>query len=139
MEFKQRSGFGIYILLILMVVFFWYFFAGPQTPTYSQAKLDSAILRGQVKNVEISQNTEVPTGSARITLKGDDVYTIYVSDVKDLEAQLSVAGVEYTVNDVPNDGWLSDMLPMLIVVSVLFILFMLMIKGQMGMGGPANN
>ena len=135
---KMRSysnGFGLYILLILMVIFFWYFFAGSSTPTYTWDALFGELKEGGVSMVEIHQNLEVPTGSAQITLDDGQAVTLYVSDVGYLEQVLRAAGVPYTLSDVPQDRWLSDMLPMLIVVAVLFLLFMIMMNGQVGMGG----
>ncbi len=142
---KMRSysnGFGLYILLILMVIFFWYFFAGQASPTYTWESLYKQLQDGGVQMVDIHQNLEVPTGSARITLMDGQVVTLYVSDVGYLEGVLRSAGVTYTLSDVPQDKWLTDMLPMLIVVAVLFLLFMIMMNGQMGMGGspgPGNS
>ncbi|MBQ7678161.1 MAG: ATP-dependent metallopeptidase FtsH/Yme1/Tma family protein, partial [Lachnospiraceae bacterium] len=137
MKMKSYSnGFGLYILLILMVIFFWYFFAGQSAPTFTWAQLYSALKEDGVESVEIHQNAEVPTGSARILLKGStEARTLYLSDVGDLEDLLKSIGVSYTITDVPQDQWLSDMLPMLIVVAVLFLLFMIMMNGQAGMGG----
>ena len=144
MKMKSYSnGFGLYILLILMVIFFWYFFAGQSAPTFTWAQLYSALKEDGVESVEIHQNAEVPTGSARILLKGStEARTLYLSDVGDLEDLLKSIGVSYTITDVPQDQWLSDMLPMLIVVAVLFLLFMIMMNGQAGMGGalgPGNS
>ncbi len=134
------NGFGLYMLLILMVVFFWYFFAGQAAPNYTWAQLYAALENGNVQMVEIHQNSEVPTGSASIILKdgAESNPVLYVSDVSELERVLQKAGVTYTLSDVPQDQWLSDMLPMLIVVAVLFLLFMILMNGQMNMGGSSG-
>ena len=48
------------------------------------------------------------------------------------------AGVDYSLNDVPNSGFMESLLPMLIVVAVVFILFMMMMNAQAQVGGGAN-
>ena len=129
---RQGSGFGFYIILMILVIFFWLYFSGNPAPNYTQAQLDSAIAGGKVVSVVIDQNEQVPTGSARISLKDQDtVFVLYVSDVNLLQDQLSAAGIAYTLNNVPQKQWVEDMLPVLIVVAALFILFMILMNGQM--------
>ena len=131
---RRGSGFGFYILLMIMVIFFWLYFAGNPGPDYSQAQLDSAIANGQVASVVIDQNEQVPTGTARITLKNKDSRVLHVSDVNLLQDQLSAAGISYTVNNVPQNQWVQEMLPTMIVVAALFLLFMILMNGHAGMG-----
>lgn len=146
---SRRTGFGIYILLILVIIFFWYYFTGVTAPDYTVSQLDAAIEAGQVLNVSISQNIQVPTGTLNLTVKNpsdpslSEHHTLYVSDVVAIEEKLDAAGIRYIVYDIPRDQWLSDMLPMLIVVAALFILFMIMMNGQttgggMGMGSSGR-
>ena len=142
---RQGTGFGFYILLMIMVIFFWLYFAGNPGPTYSQAQLDSAIANGKVSSVVIDQNEQVPTGTARISLKdADSQQTLYVSDVNKLQDQLSAAGISYTMNNIPQNQWVQEMLPTMIVVAALFILFMILMNGQAGgtgmsMGSARDN
>lgn len=138
---RQGTGFGFYILLMIMVIFFWLYFAGNPGPTYSQAQLDSAIANGKVSSVVIDQNEQVPTGTARISLKdADSQQTLYVSDVNKLQDQLSAAGISYTMNNIPQNQWVQEMLPTMIVVAALFILFMILMNGQPGGAGmPMGN
>ena len=88
----------------------------------------------------------MPTGSVTYYLKGDGKngqrYVIYVSDVNDVEKTLDDAEVSYTLDDVPNDGWMNSMLPMIIVVAVVFVLFFVMMNSQNAMlqnGGAGVN
>ncbi len=136
---KQGSGFGFYIILMILVIFFWLYFSGSPTPNYTQSQLDSAIANGQVVSVVIDQNEQVPTGAAHISIKDhENAYTLYVPDVNKLSDQLSAAGIAYTMNNVPQKQWLEEMLPVLIVVAALFILFMILMNGQMSMGMSAG-
>ena len=133
---RQGTGFGFYILLMIMIIFFWLYFAGNPGPTYSQAQLDSAIANGEVASVVIDQNEQVPTGTARISLKNSDTQKVlYVSDVNTLQDQLSAAGISFTMNNIPQNQWVQEMLPTMIVVAALFILFMILMNGQAGGAG----
>ena len=141
----RRSGFGIYILLILVIVFFWYYFTGTNAPDYTMEQFEEALASSEVLNVSIHQNNQVPTGTVNLSVRtgsGDNVevqkHTLYVSDVNEIQRTLDEAGVSYIVYDVPQDQWLSDLLPMLIVVAALFMLFMIMMNGQ-GIGGAGSN
>lgn len=141
----RRTGFGIYILLILVIVFFWYYFTGTSAPDYTMEQFESALENDAVLNVSIHQNLQVPTGTLNISVRtgsGDSVdverHTIYVSDVNKIQDRLKEAGLDYIIYDVPQDQWLSDLLPMLIVVAALFMLFMIMMNGQGMAGGAAG-
>ena len=143
---KRRSGFGFYLLLILMVIFLWYFFSGQNAPTMSMSQLKNALAKEQVKFIRIEQNVQVPTGTLNVNLKTEDAskkvtYTIYVSDVNEAIKTIESYDFEqYMVMDVPQDSWFTEMLPMLLVVAALFILFMIMMNGQAaGGGGGANS
>ena len=129
---RRGSGFGFYILLMILVIFFWLYFAGNPAPTYTRAQLDSAIAGGQVASVVIDQNEQVPTGQARVTLRDNSTYTLYISDVNELQDQLSAAGISFTLNNIPQNRWVEEMLPMMIVVAALFILFMILMNSQQG-------
>ena len=136
---KQGSGFGFYILLMILIIFFWLYFSGNPGPNYTQSQLDSAIANGKVSSVVIDQNEQVPTGTAHITIKdSDSQYTLYVSDVNQLQDQLSAAGISFSMNNVPQNRWVQEMLPMMIIVAALFILFMILMNSQMGAGMSAG-
>ncbi len=149
MQSQRRNGFGIYLLLILVIIFLWYFFTEQSASNMSMDQLLKQISEDNVTSVGIHQNEQVPTGSLEVTLKkneGDPQApraTIYVTDVNEAQRLLDEAGyTKYVIYDVPQDSWFTDMLPMLVVVAVLFILFMILMNGQMmggGMGGGGNN
>lgn len=134
---KRRSGFGFYILLILIIVLIWYFMSDRSTPTYTMHAFREALAKDEITSIVINQNEEVPTGSAEITLKDSDTrYELYLTDVGEFCDTLDAASfTHYTINDVPHDGWMSQMLPMLLIVAALFILFMIMMNGQRASGG----
>ncbi|MBQ5386114.1 MAG: ATP-dependent zinc metalloprotease FtsH, partial [Lachnospiraceae bacterium] len=137
---QRRSGFGAYIILILLVIFFWYYFAGTKSPDFSMTRLEEAIENGQVNGITIDQNVQVPTGKARVNLKNDQtVYTLYVSDVNEFQDYLKENNIPYMLNDIPQDQWFLELLPMLLIVAVVFILFMILMNGQMAANSGGTN
>ena len=139
MRKRRASGMIIYALFVAVVLFMLYTSMGKPTTTYTMAEFKSALAEGEVKSVSISQNEQVPTGSANIKLKGGDTVTLYVSDVNTVQEMLDDADVSYSLSDVPRDSWISDLLPMLIVLGAVFILFMIMMNAQGSGGGGANS
>lgn len=134
---RRGNLLGIYILFLLVIIFFWYFTSNRQTPTFTMAQFKNALENESVVSVTISQNKEVPTGSAAIRVANDEnVYTLYVTDVNALIDTLDEAGMDhYVVNDMPGDGWLAQLLPILIAVALVFLLFMFLFSGQAQGGG----
>jgi cell division protease FtsH len=63
---------------------------------------------------------------------------MYVSDVNEIQEILDEADISYSVTDVPQDSWMKNLLPMLLVVAVVFILFVMIMNGQTQAGGGAN-
>ncbi len=137
MRKSRTSGMFIYVLFVAVVLFILYTSMGKSTTTYTMDKFQKAIAKGQVSTVSITQNKEVPTGTVDIKLQDGNSAVLYVSDVNDIQDYLSEQGVVYSLSDVPHDSWISDLLPMLIVVGAVFILFMIMMNAQSG-GGGAN-
>ena len=138
MKKNRASGMIIYALFVVVVLGILYSSMGNKTTTYSMAEFKGAIKREQVQSVSITQNEEVPTGAATIKLTTGDTVTLYVSDVNDFQQLLTDADISYTLSDIPHDSWLSELLPMLIVLGAVFILFMIMMNAQGAGGGGAN-
>ena len=61
-------GFGIYLILILAVIAIWYWLDGnTSTNHYTRQQFETALAEGEVAQVNIVPNREVPTGSVYIT------------------------------------------------------------------------
>nr|WP_330372005.1 ATP-dependent zinc metalloprotease FtsH [Pseudobutyrivibrio ruminis] len=138
MKKNRASGMIIYALFVFVVLAILYTSMGKSTTTYTRREFDKALARDEVKSVNITQNEEVPTGAAEITLTDGTEATLYVSDVNEIQDELKEAKVAYTVSDIPHDSWISELLPMLIVLGAVFILFMIMMNAQGAGGGGAN-
>ena len=137
MKKNRASGMIIYGIFVAVVLAILYTSMGNKNATYSMAELKTAIKNEKITSVNITQNEEVPTGAASIKLKNGDTVTLYVSDVNELQQTLAESNISYTLSDIPHDSWLSDLLPMLIVLGAVFILFMILMNAQSA-GGGAN-
>ncbi len=138
MKKHRASGMIIYALFVAVVLFILYTSMGKQSSTYSMTEFKSAIAADEVTSVSISQNEQVPTGAANIKLSDGTTVTLYVSDVNDIQDMLEEAKIPYNLTDIPHDSWISELLPMLIVLGAVFILFMIMMNAQGSGGGGAN-
>ncbi len=130
MNSKKSSyrGFGIYLLLILAIVGIWYWMDGnTSTNTYTRASFEKALASGQVAQINIMPNREVPTGNARIIFSDNTTQVLTVTDVGDFENYLQKQNFSaYTVENPPEESWLLTLLPYLIIFAAMFIFFMIM-------------
>ena len=138
MKKRRASGMIIYALFVAVVLFILYSSMGKSTTDYNMAQFRKAVKNENVSSVSISQNQEVPTGVVTIKLSNGEQATLYVSDVNDFQDELEELDIAYTLSDIPHDSWISELLPMLIVLGAVFILFMIMMNAQGSAGGGAN-
>ena len=122
------SGFGMYALLILAVILVWYALSGQTKQTsITEAEFEAALQAENVSAVKITQNKEVPTGSVTVLLKDKTQKIMYVSDVNEIqELMKSYNFGNYYCADVPEESWLMQLLPYLLIFGAFFILFMIM-------------
>ena len=136
---RQERRFNSYFLLmvILLGAFFIAIAMGmkSQEEDYTKTEFIADMEAGKVSYVEITPNSETPTGSLKIELKGDVEKKLYVTDIVEMEQLVREQGFDPVVNDVPRQGWvLTTLVPMLIVLAVGVFLFM-MINAQNAAGG----
>ncbi len=134
---RNRTGFIFYALFIVVIVMLFYSSMTTKTSDYSYSQFEKALLEDDITSAAIGQNKQVPTGTVTITMADGSKNTLVVSDVNDIQDELIEAGVSYTLGDVPQDTWISELFPMLIVLAAAFLLFMIMMNAQAG-GGGAN-
>ncbi len=149
MQVKRRPGFGLYIIIIVLVVVLWFAFSGTRRSTISEKGFEKALSEGRVASVIIDQHSQVPTGSASITLisdqKGTDTMhcVLYLSNVNEFQSFLKNKGYfDYVLNDVDSGSWFMQFLPMLIIIFIVFVLFMMILGAQSSGasgGGAAGN
>ncbi len=129
---KQKKGLWIYILAVLLVVVLWYSSTERHTSNVSYSKFQDDVTKDHATSIEIDQNAEVPTGRVNYRTDGKDtvVRTLYVSDVNKVTEYLDNKHKTYTVSDVPKNGWMSSILPMILVMGAFFVLFMVLMNAQ---------
>lgn len=118
---KSAKGINIYFIVILILLVILLFSTiKEKEETYTKGEFISQLEEGEVINVEIHPNTQVPTGSVEVYLKSDKgnyVKTLYVSDVVEIQELLAKYNIDPVVDNVPQENWiLSDMLPILLIV-----------------------
>lgn len=139
MKKTRASGMIIYAIFVVVILGILYTSMGKETATYTMAQFKRAIKHDEVTSVNIVQNEQVPTGAANIKLSDGTTVKLYVSDVNEVESLLEKARITYTLSDVPHDSWISDLLPMLVVLGAVFILFMMLMNAQSAGGGGGAN
>ncbi|MBQ6132832.1 MAG: ATP-dependent zinc metalloprotease FtsH [Lachnospiraceae bacterium] len=145
MQVRRRPGFGLYIIIIVLVVVLWFAFSGTKRSTISEKGFEKALSEGRVASVIIDQHSQVPTGAASITLisdqKGTDTMhcVLYLSNVNEFQTFLKDKGYfDYVLNDVDSGGWFMQFLPMLIIIFIVFVLFMMILGAQSSGGSGAG-
>ena len=132
MKQKGRGIGGFSTLFIVLVVLaVWYLFGmlGTQQVEITNAEFTKALQAETIKSVVVIQDREVPTGSLKIMLEGEeDVRVLQVSDVNEAQARLKEAGVnKIEVKDVPQESWfMTTLLPTLMIVGAILFVFFLM-------------
>ncbi|MGN0168073.1 MAG: ATP-dependent zinc metalloprotease FtsH [Acetatifactor sp.] len=136
---KQERRFNSYFLfiVILMGMIFIAVAMGmkSQEEDYTRAEFIADMEAGKVVYIEITPNSETPTGYLEIALRDGTGKKLYVTDIVEMEQVVRDYGFDPTVKDVPREGWvLTTLVPMLIVLAVGVFLFM-MINAQNAAGG----
>ena len=125
---SNYRGFGIYGVLILLVVLIWFWLSGSSaTSSYTKAQFVKDLQKGNVTGVTVVQNREIPTGSLRVTLKNGTQTSLYASNVNEIQTLMEENGYsDYILADVPSESWIMTLLPYLLIFGAFFILFIIM-------------
>lgn len=138
----RRHGFSIYLVLIILFVWLWFSWtAAKSTVTTSLSQFYNTLENGNVVSVTVTQNSDVPTGALRATYSNGNTETVYVPDVNRAIEKFDEAGFKtYTVEDVPQNAWMKEILPLIIAMAIIFVLFVMLMNagGGVGGGGGAN-
>ena len=137
---KQQSyrGTGFLLLMLLLAAVLWLLPRSGQE-RLSHQEFMTMLDSGDVAVVSVRQNQQTPTGEVMIQSKAGDVYSAYVSDVKETQKLLDQKGIDYELGNVPQSNyWLTMILPVLLSVgAVALIIFMMNMRSGAG-GGGAN-
>lgn len=105
---------------------------------YTRSELIQDMEANNIKEIEITPNSETPTGLIEIKLADGTNKRLYATDIIEAEALIRSYGYNPMVRDVPREGWfLTTLVPMLIVLGVGVFLFMV-VNAQNAGGGNAK-
>ncbi len=139
MKKGMLRGFGIFYLLILVLMVLWYIgrTSDDNTDGYTYLNFVADVQAQKVQEVYINPNAEVPTGAIKV-IYGEDYYeVIYVADINDVADILLQNNVPYFMNDVPREGlFVSTILPIGCTLLMVLILFSFMSRQS---GGGSNS
>lgn len=139
-ESNRRAGinpvsFGLFIVFILGLL--WITGQNQiRRQEMSYPRFCQEVEAGNIRDVYIQQNEEVPTGTVIASLvDGGATVRVYVSDVSVVQELLAEHGLDYVNNNVAENKWLKEfILPTVLCVAAVFILFTMMNR----QGGGAN-
>jgi len=121
---KTRGISGLSILLCVLVLAGVYWFmsqSGVQQTAYTYQDFQKDLKKEKVESVEVKQNKVAPTGTLKIRLKNDDIEQLHVSDVNSAEDLLESYDISYSVDNVPQDSWMSTTLVPIILMAGIMV------------------
>lgn len=134
---------AILLVVFLAVYMFGNYFAekslmsGGRSSSYSYERFESDIAKNKVRSVEVVQNAQVPTGSAIVKLSDGEKKVVHVTDVNKVIELAQQYKVTCHVDDVKSSdaGWLSMILPWIVIGVILMFMFAMMSRASGGGGG----
>ena len=139
---RRGVGIGSYIVfLVIMAVALWLAFSrGGSMDTKDMQTFREDAAQGTVSSVDIQQNSEIPTGTATVHLTGDgEDYHFYLSDVNDFQQVLDEDDIAYQLGDIPRDGWLKILVPVVLLAVLIVVIFVFVMNMQANAGGGGSN
>ena len=142
---KQFRGGIIYLVIVLVVMYFIMSITsfGKSSSSYGYSDFKSDFLAGNVSRVEISQNSEVPTGTVKVTFSesGRSSERFNVTDVNDVtNLVLTSDSVKLVVNDVVRESiFVTTILPFLLIAIAMVMVTIIINRQAAGGGGGANS
>lgn len=138
---KQARNWVPALVLLLLIVFGFWFVSRQMTRDYSYTEqaFQQDIEEGEVSQVYIHPNREIPTGQVTVRMKNGEEHSFYSLDVKELQDTLEAeSNVSIQVADVPGDNvFMTSVLPLILTV-VLVLVIMNMMNRQMSGGSNAK-
>lgn len=135
---KQYRGIGFYIVIAFIVIATFYFMTANEDTgsNYSEKMFMEDIQDGDITDVLIRQNEQVPTGSIVATLKDGDNKQIFVEDTGRIVTYLMENDFnDYQIKDVEKPSFImTTIVPIAIGLILVFVIFSVM-NNQAGAGG----
>ena len=144
---KKMRGLGFYTILLAMIIIGMVLsdsMLKSRHDDYNYVNFKTDLESGNVTNVEVYQNREIPTGEVRVDVKSEGGNVVqrsfYTSDVNEVISYLNESGfTNYYEYDVSRPSWLETALPYIFGALLIFILlFLFTNQAAMGGGGGGN-
>ena len=141
MKNSMRRGLGFYLILFFIgfCIVLWLQSKSQSTDTdYTIDDFKSDINEQLISQVDIYQNSEIPTGNVEVTYTSGSTVKFYVSDVnviQDIVLNRKGGMVEMSLYDVPRQSAFWTWMPVIVGV-VLLVVLMVILMG--GVGGGAG-
>ncbi len=135
---NNKKNFNTYFLVILVLLFLAaLMFRGlnGQETDYTRGELNKALQAGQVLEAVIQPNKETPTGIVRVALSTGEEKILYVTDVKEMEKEFILAGLDPEIRDIPRENWFMTSIFPIMLVLVVGVFFFVMMNAQNSGGG----
>ncbi len=143
---KQFRGGIIYLVIVLVIMYFIMSITsfGRSSSSYGYSDFLNDFQAGNVTKVEISQNTEVPTGIVKVTFTGDSGRSserFNVTNVNDVTSLVAAEGnIKLVVNDVVRESiFVTTILPFLLIAAAMIMVTLIINRQAAGGGGAANS
>ena len=138
---NNRKNLNTYFVVIFVLLFLaaWMFrnLNGQETD-YTKGELREALESGKVLEAVIQPNKETPTGAVRVALSNGEERILYVTDVKEVEAEFASFGIDPEIRDIPRENWfMTSVFPMLLVLAI-GVFFFVMMNSQNAGGGSSG-
>lgn len=140
MNNRLKSGFGFYLILLIVLclgVYFYYLNSQNTTDEYTVNQFEQDLKAGDVTKIVIKQNEEVPTGVVAASIRGKGTKQFYVSDVTSVVDHVTsdYSDVEVHMTDVDRPSIWVSILPYILMTVVFVFVFFMMTAGAGGGGG----
>ena len=132
-------GLGIYFFLLLIGIVLYYVISNSGADiytAYSNENLKAELKKGMIDEVEIAQNSEIPTGTVYVTYNDGSQIVFYTSDVKDTQkiCEDFEDSVTVRLDDVKRPTLFQRLAPYIFAV-ILALIILMVIMGQSVSGG----
>ena len=141
MKQKAYRGLGIYFVLLLIGIVLYYVISnsGAEIYTaYSNDNLKDELKKGLITEVEIQQNSEIPTGTVYVTYDEGSQIVYYTADVKDTQEickDHATDDVTVQLNDVKRPSLFQKLAPYIFAVILALIILMVIMGQNVSAGG----
>ena len=143
---KKMRGLGFYTILLAVIIIAMVLSDGlykSKHDSYNYVNFINDIKDGNVSQVEIYQNREIPTGMVQVAVKGtdsDNTRSFYVSDVNEVVEFLKENSfTNFYEYDVSRPSWLETALPYIFgAIVIVILLFFFTSQAAVGGGGGGN-